>query len=345
MSAAREKSPVGPMVGFAALVVAGVIAVESHLNGPTFLALYVGLMVVFPLVGKWLDGRAPPAETPAGQWTDPYLLAYLAGGPGLALRTAAISLVDRGLLLAQDRTLAARSFDATTLARRPIEREILQDAFAPVEASEMFGRLEKGPACEEIKGTLVAAGLMAAGAPVRARRAQLVAIGVVALFTVSVVRIALCLSRGQTRLLFLVLLTVAAVVGALLLLAVAMGVVPDARPTPSGAALLADMRTLFGTLPARTAALRPGGSTSELAFLVSLFGLASVPAFASATVAAWTPRPPVFAARYSGGSDSGSSSSCSSSFSSTSCASSSSCGSSCSSSSCGGGGGCGGCGS
>jgi len=320
---------------------ATILAVESLVSGPPFLAIYAALIAVLCGVLRVVARQTDPAEVPPGQWTDPYLLAYLSGGPDLALRTVALSLVDRGLLHANGPALSVAVPGAAALVQRPVEQRLLQVVGAGADARSILqsGTLHDG--CEDIQRQLRQARLIEIG-PARLGSGLLRSgIAATALLMVAVARIVLAASRGQHKIGYLIALTL---LGLVLVFSSKGGwssLVSGPSRTRAGETLLADMRQLFGTLPLRAGQIQPGGGTSELSFLVALYGLAAAPAFASSTLQSWMPPAHVAPAGMAGAESSSSwDTSGSSSSSSSSCSSSS-----CSSSSCGGGGGCGGCGS
>src|SRR3954468_7585769 len=107
------------------------------LHGLDFLAFYAA--IGFAAVGiqyLWTRLQESLGMLPQLQMTDPYQIAYLRGGRAEALRVAAFSLIDRGLLGAGGRTLVAEG-GAEKQVRRPIEKAVLQVYRSPGPASEM----------------------------------------------------------------------------------------------------------------------------------------------------------------------------------------------------------------
>jgi uncharacterized protein (TIGR04222 family) len=312
------------------------------LPGPQFLLFYVGLAVATILVLRILRQReeAEPAgqaraihelkaglgrlQEPGGapkvSLSDPYLIAYLRGGKNEVVRVASVSLIDRRLLeVKAERALKARPL-GEDLVSRPIEKALLQHFRAEQDATTAFADARLAQVAETYERTLAELKLIP-DATMRAARRRRLTIAVAVLVGVAALKILIALSRGRTNIGFLVILTALAVF-------VAAKVGQSVR-TAHGTALLADLRTLFGSLRDRALVLRPGGGTSELALLAAVFGLAAVPAATFPFVPALYPRV----------TREGSGSSCGSSCGSSS--GGSSCGSSCGG---GGGGGCGGCG-
>jgi uncharacterized protein (TIGR04222 family) len=235
------------------------------------------------------------------------------------VRVAAVSLIDRGLLVVDEaeRTLTAKP-GATAL--RPIE-QALQRTFAEARpATDIFIDFDLRAACFPYEDTLTRLGLLADDDTQRARNRRL-GIAIAILVGLAGAKIYVALQRGRANVLFLIILAFVGCVAAFGL--------SNARRTARGDALVADLRRLFVRLRARARSIRPGGGTADAALLAAVFGLGALPAAGFGFVRRLYPRAP----DTSGWSSPsyGSWSSCSSS-----------CGSSCGG---GGGGGCGGCGS
>ena len=94
-------------------------------------------------------------------------------------------------------------------------------------------------------------------------------IGAAILFFVALTKIMIALARGRHNVFFLVLLTLLAIFLAYK--------VSNPFRTLKGSHLLADLRTLFGSLKNRASGLTPGGATGELALLAAVFGMAALP--------------------------------------------------------------------
>src|SRR5687767_10233174 len=107
------------------------------LRGPEFLIFYAGLGAVVAVVIAALRRLADPATPGTVALTDYLKIAYLRGGPREALRVAALSLMDRGLVeVVDDDCLKATS------AKRPsglqqTEDRLLDSCKAPTRASEI----------------------------------------------------------------------------------------------------------------------------------------------------------------------------------------------------------------
>lgn len=304
------------------------------LRGPEFLVFYlfvsifvVGVVFLLRHFGEKNDGGKPPID-------DPYLVAFLRGGAGEAVRVTALSLFDRGLLaIKPSGTALLLSSGETHLelsdpraidtVKRPIEKCVL-DAFKTSKpVGSTLELLEACPACTDYEKKLEEFGMIAdSGTRARHRLRQRIAIGV--LLGVAILKILIALTRGRTNILFLIILAGLA--------AVVVSRIGNPFRTARGEKFLEDVKTLFASISLRAASLRPGGASSDLVWLASAFGLSAVPALVFPHVVAFMPRnPPRASGTGSGDSDSG--------WLSSGCGSSSCGGGGC------GGGGCGGCGS
>jgi uncharacterized protein (TIGR04222 family) len=287
-----------------------------NLRGPEFLLFFAGLSAVavaFIIVHRRLAEDGP---SPAIDLADPYLLAYLRGGANEALRVGMVSLLDRGLLVADGAALRWERPDAIRYVRRPIERELLKLFENGRRASDAFSNVPCAGACADYARTLAASGALPDDDVKRTRRMRLaVVVGI--LVTVAAIKMIVGLARGAP-ISFLVALAVVA----------AIAVVAVANPfrTRRGDRLLADARLLFDGLRGRAASLRSRRGDSDVTMLAAVFGIAQLPAGEFPFLSKLFPRA-------SGGDGMHAGTSCSS------CGSSS-----CGSSSCGGGGGGGGCG-
>jgi uncharacterized protein (TIGR04222 family) len=289
------------------------------LRGPQFLAFYAALCAV-TLGVLWILNRRSGRGEIAPRIDDPYPLAVLADGKARAVRVAMLSLLDRRLLKAKEGKLQALA--KPDLARRPIEKALL-DAYATESpASDAFLVSRVREAASAIEDDLTRAGLLT-DEQAKGLGQRRVKIAIALLAVVAVVKIVVALSRGHTNVGFLILMGTAA-------LFVARSVGASRHRTPKGDEALALAERHFARLKTAAAGLAPGGETNEIALAAALFGMGVLSPLAKDLLVE---------ARIARTSSSGGSS-CGSSFSS-SCST----GSSCSSSSCGGGGGCGGCGS
>jgi uncharacterized protein (TIGR04222 family) len=295
-----------------------------ELGGPEFLTFYFlyGLVVLVLLV---LFGHAgEPEDTPRVGLTDPYLIAYLRGGRDEALRVAAMSLINRGLLTVHGSRLATRAAGDVQRATDELEKAVLQRfAHGPAEAASLFGDEHTGRAADELGRALQRLGLVPDETTTRNQSRRLL-LAWAALWVVALIKIGIAVNRDRP-------------IGFLLLMAggftVATVWIYAPQRTRRGEVLLADLRTLFAHLKERADQLRPKKNAGEATLLAAVFGLAMLPE------AGWLHLRNRHSKATSSAGGSGSSSCGASSGSSWG----SSCGSSCGGGGCGGG--CGGCGS
>lgn len=290
------------------------------LRGPEFLVFYIILGAVVTAVIASLRWRAEPVAVARVPLTDYLKIAYLRGGPVEALRVAAVSLLDRGLV-----EVVGEHHLKATPAKMPAglqrtEQRVLEACKEPMRASAILDDTSlKVTAITECEGQLVRAGLLP-DENVKAERQWLLFVGAVLLGLVAAIKILIALGRGRSNVWFLV---ITAFVFGYVLYRVA-----SPFRTLAGEAMLADLRQLFSGLRHRASWLATPTESNEMALLAAVFGIDSLPA-ARGYVAEKLFRKPESQYSSSGGS----------------CGSSggSSCGSSCGGGGCGGG--CGGCGS
>lgn len=239
------------------------------LRGPQFLLFYAILSAVVLATAAVLCRSLEPSGGAPTRLTDPYLIAFLRGGPLEAVRVAMLALLDRGLLVASGSRVATAPGAEAGHVARPLERAVLSAAAVPVEESWVARSPACLAACGVMQDVLAEQGLVPDAAARRRRRTSAVWVAIL-LLGVGGTKIVVALHRGRTNVLILVILMViVALATAKLLL--------GPRRTPRGSALLADLERLFGGLRDRASHLRKGGATSELALLAGVFGLAAVP--------------------------------------------------------------------
>ena len=247
------------------------------ISGPQFLLVYVVLAVAVTVavvrMRRALAGV--PADRPTGRLDDrPYDVAYLNGGPELAL-CAALSAMHRS------ETIATAGKGTVVAAARPdaradeLERAVHHAAVVPVPRRHLAAAGAVASALHRIESRLVGAGLLLA--PERRTRIRATAGWTLALAAVGVARVVAGTENGHP-VGFLVLLVLAVV---------ALGVVQGlSAPRRSGAGdaalkqLVDDHHTLS---PAMNPDWRVYGPTGA-ALAVGVFGLGALwaadPAFA-----------------------------------------------------------------
>jgi uncharacterized protein (TIGR04222 family) len=289
------------------------------LRGPDFLKVYAGLFVAAVVIGwvlrRWARGPAGPVPRDAAD-LDPLEVAYLAGGPRLAINTALASLYHAQSLRV---TAGTRSLKAV----RPPPDDVTRFEqgiyhYISTAPSRSVREVHKNFPVEIPARRPAAMGLVLSAG----QRASLAVMSIMPLLVLSLLgatKVAVGLSRGRP-VAFLILALAATAMAVVLFLANAP------RRTPAGDRVLRALRSenagLQSTAGSRALALSP----MELALAVGLFG----PAVLAGAGDMEDLRRAMQPANTSGGSSCGSG-----------------CGSACGSgggggSSCGGGGGCGG---
>lgn len=300
-------------------------------NGPDFLIFYLILATTLIVVQVGLrrmreTGAYAPAQTP--RLTDPYLVAYLAGGANALIRCAIVTLLERKVLTVVDgagkSTTSEVALNArmTGLLQSPFEGAVARLFTRRRPASEVFNEAAATPEVQAV-GAQYQASLEGAGLLVNAEQKSasvmtaLLVAGILA--STAMVKVSLALERGHRNIAFLIVLAIAACITSVVLC--------RRRLTVPGRAALDDLKQLFGGLKEQT---KSGSSArvspTDVAFVAAVFGLGALGGARQIYAKNLFP-----AASSSSGSDS-------------SCGSSSSGGDS-GGSSCGGGSGCGGCGS
>jgi uncharacterized protein (TIGR04222 family) len=295
------------------------------LRGPEFLLFYFIFSIIVIAALVLLRRKLESTSAPKIDLSDPYLIAYLRGGKNEALRVALVSLIDRGLLIYDGTRIEVAANAGPVSVRRPLEKALLEKFATPAEASSIFDDLTLELACDSYQETLKRDRLLP-DERVQQTRLVLTVLAFFILGGVGGVKVFIALERGRTNIIFLIILTVIAIVVAVKVL--------SPRLTSRGAALLVDVQTLYRGLKERATLIRPGGATIEAMMLAAAFGVDTLAGDAFSYTKSLFPRRQKSATGSSCGSACGSS--CSSS-------GGSSCGSSCGGGGCGGG--CGGCGS
>jgi len=128
------------------------------LRGPEFLVSYfffsaavIGCIILLRRLDENRESGKPSLD-------DPYLVAYLRGGEGEAVRVAALSLFDRGLLTIKssgssslfsdgENRLELTDARAIDTVERPIEKRVLEAFKSPVPISSTLELLENCTPC------------------------------------------------------------------------------------------------------------------------------------------------------------------------------------------------------
>lgn len=290
------------------------------LRGPEFLLFYLLLSAAIVGLAWFLRVQLEGGSVPQVHLDDPYFFAYLRRGIAEVFRAAIVVLLDRGLLLYSDGTNVMRAAGVEpSTPEHPVEGEVLAYFSAPHAAHDALQPDVLGSSIAAYDTNAQQLGLTPSSRET-AQRQVIYVIAAGALAAVAIIKLLLALARGRTNVGLLIILGFLA---QFVLFKVAFP-----RLTERGKALMRDVQTLFGDLESRRPMLRPAAGTKELAWLVCVFGLASLP-MGFPDVNALFPKS---AGSYGFGSSCG-----------TTCGAGSGCGSGCGGGGCGGG--CGGCGS
>jgi uncharacterized protein (TIGR04222 family) len=232
------------------------------LRGPEFLFIYF-CFSLFVVLALWLYRRyAESGLPPKFDLSDPYLIAYLRGGENETLRLAVLSLVDRGLLVADDSTIQRAVNAVRTDAKTPLEAEILRKAASKTEASAIFKDAVLLQACAPYRTRLQQIGLLP-DAETKRDRWRRFGLALLPLLGLAGVKIIIGLER-ERPVGFLVVLGVIALVFA--------AIVSFPRLTGRGREALKNIQSIYAGLKDRAQEIRPGYATADMMMCAAIFG-------------------------------------------------------------------------
>lgn len=241
------------------------------MSGPVFLIVYAALAIAANagLRGylRWRESSRPMAFMQFAQ--DPYRVAYLRNGAGEAARLAVFSLVDRGLLAEDEGKVQRTHAEASTHARRPIEKAVLSCCDNPLAFDCIEHRAGIQVACEAYEDELDKLGLVAGPRTLAARFVPFVAT-LAMVVGVALARIKWALDHGHQNILILVAFTVIAGIG--------LAAARRQRETGLGIVALNRLTVLFAMLKRNAADLVPGGKTNQAVLTAAIFGMGILPA-------------------------------------------------------------------
>jgi uncharacterized protein (TIGR04222 family) len=288
-----------------------------NLPGPSFLLFYVVYAAAVLLLVRWYQRAGEEARVSLIEAADPYRIACLRGGPTEAARVATLSLLDRGLLVTDEKGELGSTVKALGKVRRPIEQAVVECFESAAPATAAAGDLRVLGVCQEYERQLEQGGFLPDEQARRARRLHF-AVALLLLGGMAGAKIVVAVSRGRFNIIFLIILSLAAIF---------LGYkFCFPRQTAKGKAALAHLEKMFAALKKRAKKIKSGGDSTDLVMLAAVFGFGAIPAVLADQY-------PAMLMQRSQGSDGGWSS-CGTS----SCSGGSSCGGG------GCGGGCGGCG-
>ncbi len=237
------------------------------LPGPEFLVFYLILATAVIVALVFLRRAAESDNAPKIDLSDPLLIAYLRGGENELLRVAIVSLIDRGLLIVNGTQIKRADNVVPGSVRRAVEKALLEKFATPGEANSIFNDPTLKLACEPYHETLKRNLLLPDDSVGHARLTRFM-VAFLVLAGVGGIKVLVALERGRTNVIFLIILTVVALVIA--------GKVSFPRLTARGAALLSDVQTLYAGLKERASFIRPGGETIEPMMLAAAFGVGAL---------------------------------------------------------------------
>jgi len=237
------------------------------LPGPEFLLFYIILAVAVITALALLRRAAESDSAPQVDLGDPYLIAYLRGGENEAPRVALVSLIDRGLLIANGTHIERAKNAGTHSVRRQLEKELMETYGRLSDVTSILNNQGVKLACQQYQETLTKKRLLPDESMAQARLLRFL-VGFFILAGIGGIKILVALERGRTNIGFLVVLMVLAIIIA--------GKVSFPRLTSSGKALLADVQSLYSDLKDRAAFIRPGGATIEPMMLAAAFGVGAL---------------------------------------------------------------------
>jgi uncharacterized protein (TIGR04222 family) len=244
------------------------------LRGPDFLCFYL-LLGAVALVAARLLSRDPEVAEPE-QLTDPYELAYLRSGPAECVRVALLSLLDRRILKAVHGRIRRLTEGDGDDVSQPLDRALVSAFAREAHVSTAFRNPGVEAVLAQTTAALQARGLVP-GAEERARSGRPRVWLVLILLGVAATKLVVALARGQTNVLFLVILAMV-----LPLLIWRAGRPP--RLTRQGEATLDLARRQSQRLREEAGSFVPGRSTPELTLYAGLFGLVGLPPLTLALV-------------------------------------------------------------
>ena len=206
------------------------------LRGPPFLAFYAGMCLATISILPIARGLLENGEPPRLPLNDPFVLAYLRGGPAETLRTATLGLFDRNFLRHEGDGALGATQEAKDFVGTDLERACLS-FFTPFDTSSNLLRDADCLArCAAYREVLEPLGLVPRASQRRVRHI-LLALVLLGLGGATFEKVSIALATGHRNIGFLLIETAVAMV-------LAVKVHNHVR-TASGDALLRDMRGLF----------------------------------------------------------------------------------------------------
>jgi len=172
---------------------AGSVAVDRHI-------------LKIKTCGKYESGPIPRIDL-----SDPLLIAFLRGGHSEAMRVAAVSLIDRGLLHCAGTRLETASLTRSESVRRPIEKALLEKFVVSGEVASMFDDSRLKSTLKQYEETLKKVRLLP-DESITLGRTVIFGTALLILTGVGLSKLYLALARGRPNVCFLIILVIVAVV-------------------------------------------------------------------------------------------------------------------------------------
>jgi uncharacterized protein (TIGR04222 family) len=195
------------------------------------------------------------------------LIAFLRGGKNEAMRVVTMSLIDRGILVATEKSVeAARG--ALGMVTSALEEKVVR-YFTPSGAvSSLFNLKDADPELWRYEEELTRLGLLP-DQEIKSARAMRIMVALLVTLGLAGTKIVVALQTGHSNIAFLIIL---AVISTIVIVKVSRP-----RRTTTGDRMIEDLRTLFGGLKERSSAIQNGASPGEFALMAAVFGMAAVP--------------------------------------------------------------------
>jgi uncharacterized protein (TIGR04222 family) len=240
-----------------------------NLPGPSFLVFYAIYAGVILLLVRWYQRAGEESRVSLIEAADPYRIACLRGGPTEAARVATLSLLDRGLLVTDEKGELGSTVKALGKARRPIEQAVVECFESAAPATAAAGHPRVIGVCEEYQRQLEQGGFLPDEQVRRTRRLHFL-LALFLLGGMAGAKIVVALSRGRFNIIFLIMLS---------LVAIFLGYKACfPKQTAKGKAALAHLEKMFAALKKRAKKIKSGGDSTDLVMLAAVFGFGAIPA-------------------------------------------------------------------
>ncbi len=288
------------LMGAASVSLGGAFLVlTAPLEGDGFAFLLAVAFGVLALVTRTIDGFAQPHVPRPKVALGPYHLAFLAGGAERVARVACLSLLHRGVLQTNGRSvwMASSPNDLGVSHTSPgeawAESAVVLAADRPVSGGALVSSAAQSPAVLALGQRLFEAGLMEHSTRRRHRRVALVTFWAAIWATLLFDRWAF-FAPSDARIGALPWVVFASLVW--FGVEAWQGWKAHKRPsgwvpTRAGNLVLKGLRTEFGPLRIRSSSLSPGQAPGDFTVVAALFGRQKLPRPAAAMLESWALRP------------------------------------------------------